>query len=133
MVGGYLYCITVALGHGTARVCLRSPTMATRRTSNEASSTLPDVAPDADHFAVLGLPRRFDLTEADINAAYRQMARNTHPDRFGSASADTIARATQLSAAVNDAHRTLADPVTRASYVLTLAGGPAADPGRHSR
>ncbi len=101
--------------------------MATPRTSNEASSTLPDVAPDADHFALLGLPRRFDLTEADINAAYRQMARDTHPDRFGSASAETIARATQLSAAVNDAHRTIADPVTRAAYLLTLAGGPAAD------
>lgn len=101
--------------------------MATQKTSNETSSTLPNVAPDADHFAVLGLPRRFDLTEGDINAAYRAMARSTHPDRFGGASAETIARATQLSAAVNEAHRTLNDPVTRAAYLLTLVGGPAAD------
>jgi len=101
--------------------------MATQKTSDEASSALPDLAPDADHFAVLGLPRRFDLTGAEISVAYRAMARRTHPDRFGGASAETIARATQLSAEVNEAYRTLSDTVTRAAYLLTLAGGAAAD------
>jgi len=101
--------------------------MATQRTTHDNASTLPDLAPDADHFTVLGLSRRFDVSESDIDAAYRDMARKTHPDRFSGASTETIVRATQLAAAVNDARRTLRNPVTRADYLLTLAGGPTAN------
>jgi len=101
--------------------------MDTRQTSGKASAALPEVALDADYFTVLGLPRRFDLQEGDIDAAYRSVARRVHPDRFSSASPETVDRATKLSAAVNEAYRTLNDPVTRAGYLLSLAGGPGPD------
>ncbi len=90
-----------------------------------ADQTTEAVAPPPeDYFAVLGLARRYDLTDAEIMTAYRKKARDTHPDRFAGASAETIADATRLSAAVNEAHRTLRDPVARAAYLLVMHGGP---------
>lgn len=101
--------------------------MSAQQASNDAATSLPDLPDDADHFAVLGLPRRFDIAEGDINAAYRRMARKTHPDRFGGADPQIIARATRLSAVLNDAYHTVVDPVARAAYLLALAGGPGSD------
>jgi len=85
---------------------------------------LPDVSAAADHFELLGLPRRFELGDDEIKAAYRRLARRIHPDRFTNAPPEVAARATELSAAVNVAHRALSDPVRRTSYLLELVGGP---------
>jgi molecular chaperone HscB len=88
---------------------------------------LPALSAEADWFQLLQLPARFDLAEDEIRSAYRRLASQTHPDRFGGASQELICRATRLSAAVNDAYRTLQDPVSRASYLLQLHGGPGPD------
>jgi molecular chaperone HscB len=80
----------------------------------------PDGA--ADHFAVLDLPRRYDVDLADLERRYRDLSRRFHPDRF--AKADPRARRASLQRTVqlNEARRTLADPVRRAEYLLSLAG-----------
>jgi len=80
-----------------------------------------------DYFAALGLPKRYDLAETEIATAYRAKARETHPDRFAGGDAETIAAATRHSASVNDAYRTLIDPVARANYLLLACGGPGSD------
>lgn len=98
--------------------------MSNQPTPGKTSDGLPDLSPAADHFEMLGLPRQFDLSEDEIRAAYRGLARATHPDRFAGASDEVVAKANELSAAVNAAYRALLDPVSRASYMLTLAGGP---------
>jgi molecular chaperone HscB len=76
----------------------------------------------ADLFAVLGLPARYavDLTVAE--AAYKDLSRQVHPDRF--ATADPRARRASLARTVqlNLAWRTIKDPVRRAEYLLTRAG-----------
>src|SRR5689334_10487801 len=76
----------------------------------------------ADFFAVLGLPRRFDLDLAEAERLYKELARRLHPDRF--ARADARARRASLarSVRVNDAWKTLRDPVRRAEYLLSLSG-----------
>jgi molecular chaperone HscB len=89
--------------------------------------------PDAesDRFAVLGLPRRFDVDLGAAEAAYKDLSRQLHPDRF--AKADPRARKAALSrtVALNDAWRTVKDPVRRAEYLLELAGfGLAGDDGK---
>ncbi|MES1206072.1 MAG: Fe-S protein assembly co-chaperone HscB [Pseudomonadota bacterium] len=75
-----------------------------------------------DRFAVLGLPRKFsvDLGVAENN--FKKLSRQVHPDRF--ATADPRARKAALSRTVqlNDAWRTLKDPIRRAEYLLELAG-----------
>jgi molecular chaperone HscB len=80
--------------------------------------------PDAsvDRFAVLGLSRRFDVDLAAAEAAYKDLSRQFHPDRFGKA--DPRARKASLARTVqiNDAWRTVKDPLRRAEYLLELAG-----------
>ncbi len=75
-----------------------------------------------DRFAVLGVPRQFSV---DLNAAennFKKLSRQVHPDRF--ATADPRARKAALSRTVqlNEAWRTLKDPIRRAEYLLALAG-----------
>jgi molecular chaperone HscB len=82
---------------------------------------LPSDAAD-DRFAVLGLPRKFEVDLAAAEAAYKDLSRQLHPDRF--AKADPRARKAALGRTVeiNDAWRTVKDPVKRAEYLLELAG-----------
>jgi molecular chaperone HscB len=75
-----------------------------------------------DRFAVLGLPRRFEIDLGAAETAYKELSRQLHPDRF--AKADPRARKAALARTVeiNDAWRTVKDPLRRAEYLLELAG-----------
>ncbi len=78
--------------------------------------------PLAEHFAVLGVARRFDVDVAAMEAAYKELSRKLHPDRF--AKADPRARRASLQRTVqlNEAWRALKDPMKRAEYLLALGG-----------
>jgi molecular chaperone HscB len=75
-----------------------------------------------DHFAVLGVRPAHDLDEAALEKTYRELSRQVHPDRF--ARADARARRASLGRSVqlNQAWKTLRDPVKRAEYLLSLQG-----------
>lgn len=75
----------------------------------------------ADDFALFDLPRRFDLDVEDLRRRYMEKARACHPD-LAIGDADATRRATAESARLNRAYHTLADPQTRAEYLLSLAG-----------
>ena len=80
--------------------------------------------PDAcDDFALLGLPAGYALDEARLRERYLRLARLTHPDRLVGADDGQRLRALRISARLNDAYRRLSDPLTRAEYLLQLAGG----------
>src|ERR1044071_6159765 len=68
-----------------------------------------------DHFARLGLPAALDLEPAALQ-------RQGHPDRFVAKPAAERARASAEAAALNDAYRTLKDPLSRAVYLAELKG-----------
>jgi molecular chaperone HscB len=87
-----------------------------------ACQALLPPAEGADHFAVLGLPRRYGIDLSAAEGAYQKLSRRLHPDRF--ATADPRARRASLAHTVqlNQAWRTLKDPVRRAEYLLELAG-----------
>jgi molecular chaperone HscB len=76
----------------------------------------------ADHFAVLGVARRYEVDLGEVEARYKELSRKVHPDRF--AKADPRARRASLQRTVqlNEAWRTLKDPVRRAEYLLSLGG-----------
>lgn len=78
--------------------------------------------PKADHFAVFGVERRFALDVTDLERRYKEMTKVLHPDRF--ARADERARRASLKRSIqlNEAWRTLKDPVRRAEYLLSLSG-----------
>lgn len=79
-------------------------------------------ASSVDFFERLGLPRQFGLEREAIEQAYLERARAVHPDRFASGSTAEQRAAMEASAAVNEAHRVIRDPVRRAEYLCKLAG-----------
>lgn len=72
----------------------------------------------ADPFAMLGLPRRFDLDARALRSAWMQRVAAAHPDASGGAGEAAL---------LNEAQRTLADPLARAAAILELGGAPATD------
>jgi molecular chaperone HscB len=77
---------------------------------------------DVDRFAVLGMPRRLCVTRDDLERRYLDASRAVHPDRHQTADDRTRALSLTASAAVNQAYRTLRDPVERGRYWLELHG-----------
>jgi molecular chaperone HscB len=80
-----------------------------------------------NHFELFGLPQRFAIDAAALDARYRELQADVHPDRFGAGSETERRVAHQSSARVNEAYRALKDPVERAHYLLRLRGVDALD------
>lgn len=80
-----------------------------------------------NHFQLLGLPTAFRIDPAALEASYRALQRDVHPDRFAGADDARHRVALQASARVNEAYRTLKAPVERGRYLLALAGIDALD------
>jgi molecular chaperone HscB len=78
------------------------------------------------HFERLGLPWRFSLHRDDLERAYLERSRESHPDFHTLASPDEQAESLSRTAALNEAYLTLKDPFRRAEYLLHLLGGPTA-------
>jgi molecular chaperone HscB len=101
---------------------------------NDGPPTLIDATSvvEADAFERLGLPRQHDLSRDAIEQAYLERAQLMHPDRFASVGPRAQRLAMEASAALNEAHRVIRDPVRRAEYLCKLAGidVDSNDPGR---
>ena len=75
-----------------------------------------------DYFALFGLPRHLHVDIADLEKRFYGQSRRLHPDRFAARPAAEQAEALERSSALNDAYRTLRDPIARTEYLLTLEG-----------
>lgn len=74
--------------------------------------------PDADHYALLGLPRHADT--AAVRERYRLMMRLMHPD-FAAAPSSVAHWPEDAAARVNRAYEILSSPMQRAAYDKDLA------------
>ena len=79
---------------------------------------------ESDDFELFGLPRRFRLERADLDARRRSLQAEVHPDRFATADASARRVAMQWAARVNEAYARLKSPLTRAAYLCELHGVP---------
>lgn len=75
-----------------------------------------------DYFSLFGLPRHLHIDLAALEKAFYAQSRRLHPDRFAARPAAEQAQALAQSSALNDAYRTLRDPITRTEYLLGLEG-----------
>ncbi len=75
-----------------------------------------------NYFQLFGLAPSFSLDASSLAERYRHLQRDLHPDRFASAPAHERRLAIQYSALVNEAYSTLKKPLSRAEYLLQLAG-----------
>ncbi len=80
-----------------------------------------------NHFALFGLPPRYRIDDAALDAAYRALQAEVHPDRFAGGTDAQRRIALQASARANEAYGALKGPVSRAQYLLSLHGVDAAD------
>src|SRR5467141_279617 len=78
--------------------------------------------PGADYFAFFGLPRKLALDLTDLEQRFHSLSWKLHPDNFVRASEDERQLSLDRSSQLNDAYRTLQDPVARVEYLLGLAG-----------
>ena len=102
----------------------RSGTDAVSNTHHASRSQRRQVVIDfsQDYFSLFGLPRSYRFDANALDAAYRKLQSEIHPDRFASAGDAERRLALQSSARVNEAYRSLKDPVERAQYLLSLRG-----------
>jgi molecular chaperone HscB len=75
-----------------------------------------------NHFQIFGVPARFEVDLGDLEARYRELQREVHPDRFAAASQAEQRVSMQLATRVNEAYLTLKSPLRRAAYLLQLHG-----------
>lgn len=80
-----------------------------------------------NYFQLFDLPVDFALDQVQLGARYRQLQKEMHPDRYAGASAYEQRLAVQYSSRINEAYATLRKPLTRALYLLDIAGMSAND------
>jgi molecular chaperone HscB len=73
-------------------------------------------------FSFLGLPRKLNLDIADLDERYRTLSRQFHPDYFFHSPPSERRASLESTSYLNDAYRTLKNPVGRIEYLLKLEG-----------
>ncbi len=73
--------------------------------------------PDNRFFEIFGLEPKLNLDTKALEARYFELSRKWHPDLFARKSEGDRQTALDQTALINDAYRTLRDPVKRAEYV----------------
>src|SRR5580704_1345754 len=99
------------------------------------SSSLPDGKPfcdkcgkvqapseDADYFAVFGLPRKLHIDLSALERNFYRLSRKLHPDLYAQASLQEQQWSLDQTSLLNDAYRTLKNPIARTEYLLGLEG-----------
>jgi molecular chaperone HscB len=75
-----------------------------------------------DHFSVFNLPRKLNIDTSALERDFYRLSRELHPDRFARAAKTEQEAALEKSSRLNDAYRTLKDPIARTQYLLELEG-----------
>lgn len=75
-----------------------------------------------NHFELFGLTPAFALESEALERSYRDIQSQVHPDRFAHAGDAERRASLQWTTRVNEAYRTLKDPVQRGKHILELHG-----------
>jgi molecular chaperone HscB len=76
----------------------------------------------ANDFALFELPEQFALDRGQLDARWKALPREAHPDRFAAEGAAAQRVAMQWSVRINEAYQRLKDPLKRAAYLCELQG-----------
>ena len=75
-----------------------------------------------DYFTLFALPRHLHLDLPRLEKSFYAQSRRLHPDRFAAKPAAEQEAALAASSQLNDAYRTLRDPIARTEYLMSLEG-----------
>jgi molecular chaperone HscB len=84
------------------------------------NSTEPEAG--QTYFEMFSLPHKLTIDTAALERDFYKLSRKLHPDLYARKSAEEQAWSLRQSSLLNDAYRTLKDPVARTAYLLKLEG-----------
>lgn len=87
-----------------------------------ACGKIQPLSREADYFAFFSLPQSLQIDSAALEQLFHQLSWKLHPDNFIRASEFERNLALERSSELNDAYRTLRDPILRVEYLLLRAG-----------
>lgn len=73
-------------------------------------------------FELFGIPAEFSQDRARLDARWKELQREAHPDKFAAQGNAAQRLAMQWSVRINEAYQRLKNPVKRASYLCELHG-----------
>ena len=75
-----------------------------------------------DYFTFFGLPRKLNVDVAALENEFYKLSRKLHPDLYARAAGQERQWSLEKSSQLNDAYRTLRDPIARTGYLLKIEG-----------
>jgi molecular chaperone HscB len=75
-----------------------------------------------DYFALFEMPRKLWIEMTGLEQKFLQLSWKLHPDNFVNASEQERELSLKRSSELNDAYRTLRDPIARVEYLLAIEG-----------
>ena len=78
----------------------------------------------SNDFELFDVPVRFEQDAAVLDARWKDLQREAHPDKFAAQGAAAQRLAMQWSVRINEAFQRLKDPLKRATYLCELHGAP---------
>jgi molecular chaperone HscB len=100
--------------------CWSCGTMRSVHFCNSCGKVQPPVP--VDYFTFFGFPRKLNLDTVALEKEFYALSRRLHPDVFGQAQDRERTWSLEQSSMLNDAYRTLKDPISRTEYLLRLEG-----------
>src|SRR6266478_1620771 len=85
-----------------------------------------------DYFTFFGLPRKLHIDVPALESEFYQLSRKLHPDVYSGADAREQEWSLEQSSQLNDAYRTLKDPIKRTEYLLRLEGVELEEQSKHA-
>ena len=77
-----------------------------------------------DDFTLFAVARSFAQDRGTLDARWKELQREAHPDRFAAQGPAAQRLAMQWSVRINEAYQRLKDPLRRAAYLCEMHGAP---------
>ena len=87
----------------------------------DSCGKLQPAAP-TDYFSFFGLPQKLNIDTAALEQDFYKLSRKLHPDLYARAGSREQHWSLEKSSQLNDAYRTLRDPISRTEYLLRTEG-----------
>ena len=87
---------------------------------NNCGSVQPPIP--TDYFSFFGLPRQLNIDLARLEREFYNLSRKLHPDRYAQSDSQEQQWSLEKTSQLNDAYRTLKDPIGRTEYLLRTEG-----------
>jgi molecular chaperone HscB len=112
--------VQIGQANGTKASCWSCGDMRAAHFCQACGSLQP--ALPTDFFSFFGLPRKLNIDTSKLERDFYQFSRKLHPDHFAQATGKEQDWSLQKTSQLNDAYRTLKEPIARTEYLLKLEG-----------